>query len=870
VQTRRTHEDSVTAPRRSRTANHAKHQRSAHGRAPNAAAPRAHGLANWRVRSKLIVVLVIPALAFLVVASIAIGSTGREVSAFGSGRRLAELGRQVTALVHEVQSERDVSAGYIQSGHKQRAADIPVQRQRVDDLAAAYREAEGQLYDDFGPRLMARFDEVRSRLDDLGPLRAAIDLGALTDRGAFNEYSGTVAALLDINREIAQGTGDEDLAQTVRAFNDLSSAKEAIAQVRGSLYSTLVRGRFTSGEFQALADLLAQERAAFAQFEADANERQRSLYSNGLTGQAVLAAQRIQDATLSRQANQDLQLDPEQWYAATSTQIEQIRGDEERLLGEVIDRSRSLNAAAQRRLALEALLIALILAVALLALAVVARSMARPLQDLRSAALDIADHRLPAAVKKLRTSATGRLDVDVEPIGINSTDEIGQVAQAVNAIQRVAVRVATEQAALRRSIGDMFTNLARRSQTLIDRQLELIDELERTETDPQTLQHLFRLDHLATRMRRNAEDLIVLSGADPGQHWATPMTLVDVIRAATSEVEEYQRVELLALPEVEVVGHATIDLIHLLAELIENATAFSPPSTQVQIAGQAVGHGYVLEIEDRGLGMTDEELAEANERLANPPEIDFALSQMLGLYVVGRLAQRHGIMVQLRRSWYGGVTALTMLPYPLLLWPGGPPIMTERTRTTQSRSALPRPQRQRRAPEGPNRPPSIEPTRSEWFTPEREYPAAQPPDQPEAVPRADRAPTAEVPPTPPPPAVPAPASTAEEAPMPSPAAPEQAPAEAGPRLTGAGLPRRVPRTNFAPGLADTADRSGPMPVAGADGAMAAGRHTAEPGPVATRSPEELREVLSGYRSGLEHGRLAADELDTSQPTDETP
>ena len=218
----------------------------------------------------------------------------------------------------------------------------------------------------------------------------------------------------------------------------------------------------------------------------------------------------------------------------------------------------------------------------------------------------------------------------------------------------------------------MFTNLARRSQTLIDRQLELIDDLERNETDPETLEHLFRLDHLATRMRRNAEDLIVLSGADPGRHWVQQMTVVDVVRAAAAEVEEYQRVELLPLADLEVAGHVAVDVIHLLAELIENATAFSPPNTKVQIAGQAVPHGYVIEVEDRGLGMSDEELIQANERLANPPEIDFALSRVLGLYVVGRLSQRHGIKVQLRHSWYGGVTALTLLPNSLLVWPKVP------------------------------------------------------------------------------------------------------------------------------------------------------------------------------------------------------
>ena len=234
--------------------------------------------------------------------------------------------------------------------------------------------------------------------------------------------------------------------------------------------------------------------------------------------------------------------------------------------------------------------------------------------------------------------------------------------EAFNFVHRVAVQLAGREAALRRSVGDMFLNLARRSQSLIDRQLELIDDLERSEADPDALDNLFKLDHLATRMRRNSEDLIVLSGSEPARRWSQPVPLVEVVRAALAEVEDYNRVELLPIDDIGVAGQAVSDVVHLLAELIENATSFSPPGTKVQVAGQPVSNGYVLEIEDRGLGMSDEELVEANERLANPPVADFALSRMLGLYVVARLAQRYNIKVQLRHSWYGGITALVLLP----------------------------------------------------------------------------------------------------------------------------------------------------------------------------------------------------------------
>jgi Nitrate and nitrite sensing/HAMP domain len=902
---------------------------------------RFFGLRHWRVRSKLIAVLVIPAVAFLVLASFGIGSSVRNAQAFSEGNRQAELAREVTALVHELQSERDLSAGFIESRAKGVEDALVAQQQRVDQAASAYREAEVPLYEDLGEREQGQFDLVRANLDDLIGLREAVRSSSLTESATFDEYSQIVAALLDVNGDIADPGGDENFAQSVRAFNDLSRAKDVTSQVRGSLYAIAFREEFAFGGFQQFSNLVAEQESAFDQFQADANEQQRSLFANVVQGQAVLAVNRIQQQTLNRQASASLQVDPQQWLNASTTQVELMRTVESRLLDGVTEQARQLSSTAQSDALRDALLIALILAIALLALFVVARSMAQPLQRLRASAMEIAEHRLPDAVERLRTTESGDLDVRVEPVGIRSRDEIGQVAQAVDAIQEVAVRLATEQSALRRSIGDMFTNLARRSQALIDRQLELIDDLERNEADPETLEHLFRLDHLATRMRRNAEDLIVLSGADPGRHWVQPMTLVDVVRAAAAEVEEYQRVEFLPLADLEVAGHASVDVIHLLAELIENATAFSPPNTKVQIAGQAVPHGYVIEIEDRGLGMSDEELIQANERLANPPEIDFALSRVLGLYVVGRLAQRHGIKVQLRHSWYGGVTALTLLPHAMLVWPKVPQVVSEPAAGVQGRAELPPPERAAEpAPEPTgDHLPIFEAARSDWFVTEpveppplphrqRQHQAARaedgaaprpapeppPPYRPAPATRAEEPPPhrpvptarAEEPPPfrttrPPrgdePPAYrPAPATRAEEPPpypaepapdaaappfqrsflppaggpapqppvTPPPGRPAEEPATrpapapapapaAASRLTQAGLPRRVPRANLAPGM-----------VAAQQG------EADQPQPAPARSPDEVRSMLSSYRTGIERGRMVAGGSDVPDQPDDAP
>ena len=911
---------------------------------PASTSGRSIGLRNWRVRSKLIAVLVIPAVAFLVVAGFGIGSLVGNAQAFEEGRQLAELGRQVTALVHELQTERDLSVAVTASADQGVRDALDQQQPRVNQAVAAYREAEAELYDDLGDRIQSRFDAVRAGLDDLSAVRESTKAASLTGRATAAEYSQIIDQLLDVNAEIAAPGGNDDLAQSVRAFNDLSRAKEVTSQVRGILYAQAFQDEFEFGGFQELSGLLARQQAAFQTFQADANDQERAQFADVVKGQAVLQVDRIQQNTIRSQSGEDI--DGPQWLAASTTNMELLRNVESSLLEDVVGQSGNLSSTAQRDALRNALLIAVILGIALLALLLVARSMAQPLQRLRARAIEIAQHRLPDAVQRLRTTETGDLDVRVEPIGINSRDEIGQVAQAVDDIQQVAVRLASEQAGLRRSIGDMFTNLAYRSQTLIDRQLELIDDLERNETNPETLEHLFRLDHLATRMRRNAEDLIVLSGADAGRHWVQQMTVVDVVRAAAAEVEEYQRVELLPLADLEVAGHVAVDVIHLLAELIENATAFSPPNTKVQIAGQAVPHGYVIEVEDRGLGMSDEELIQANERLANPPEIDFALSRVLGLYVVGRLSQRHSIKVQLRHSWYGGVTALILLPNSLLVWPKVPQMVAAEPAAAagavEGRAELPAPQRL--APNGQAEPagapppgdptPIFEAARSDWFVAEPPEPpphrlhrqhgpgsdgdslgrvSDRPPSRPAGPPplppekpayRPSRVPPTTPPTTPPParpaaeepppyrpepvqaadeqtplyraerarrrddtlpPYRPAPQAAAEEprppyrpAPVPetppTPAAPGAAP-EQGERLTQAGLPRRVPKANMAPGMV-TSQQAGPDP--------------APAGPAPGRSPDEVRSMLSSYRTGIERGRTVAGGADPPERPPEAP
>ena len=269
-------------------------------------------------------------------------------------------------------------------------------------------------------------------------------------------------------------------------------------------------------------------------------------------------------------------------------------------------------------------------------------------------------------VARLRRGESVDVAAEAPPIRVGS-DEIGQVGQAIDAVRQTAIRSAIDEASIRRGVNDMFRNLARRNQSLLQRQLSVLDDMERRAADPDVLEDLFKMDHLTTRMRRHAEGLIILSGAPPGRSWSAPVKLIDVMRGAVAEVEDYARVTVSTQARTALAGSAVTDVIHLLAELIENATSLSPPFTQVRVGGESVANGFAIEIEDRGLGMTPQRLAELNDRLANPPDLNPANTEQLGLFVVGQLARRHRISVMLRPSAYGGTTVVVLIPGDLIV-----------------------------------------------------------------------------------------------------------------------------------------------------------------------------------------------------------
>jgi signal transduction histidine kinase len=678
------------------------------------------------IRSKIAVILILPMLGLGVLGALRVESrisTSRQADRV---TKLTEFSLRGTTVAHELENERGLAERFLvatqpgQANANSTAQALKEQQRVADDAIATYRRSLDSLDAASMPQeAKDRLASALGRLNGLADMRQSITARSVAPSGALNTYNDIVTDLLNANRELGSRISDPNLSQAVGAFVSVSRIKELAALERELITGVLATGSFGPGQFRSYTSTLSTRGVLLSEFQATATPAQRDIFVRTVVGPEAQRAKELQATVVATEGNGKVAVDPNEWYRASTAEVNLLHDVEGQLGNQAVDLSKSIETSANWRAALDSLAVLVVLVLAVGLSLMVARRMLRPLRMLRASATDLATNRLPSVVSKLQHSTGHAPDLshEMEPVMVPSRDEIGEVAAAFNTVNQVAVRVAAEQAALRMSIGDIFLNLARRSQGLIDRQLELIDELEE-EADSQTLMSLFKLDHLATRMRRNAENLIVLSGAEPPRRWTEPIPLGEVARGAIGEVEDYERVELEAMEEVGVPGHAVADIIHLLSELIENATSFSPPGTMVRVGGQPTGGGYVIEVEDRGLGMSDEELLEANERLANPPTIDFAVSRVLGLFVVGRLAQRYNIRVQLRHSSYGGIIALVALPSSVVIplrpyVPSGGPDQLGSPQFSSPRMALP-PESRVEEPH-PDSLPIFEQARSDWF-----------------------------------------------------------------------------------------------------------------------------------------------------------
>jgi len=632
-------------------------------------------LRNWRISTRLVSLLALPVVAATSLGALRINQSMDDIQQLDNMKLLTDMTTQATELAAALQKERDQSAGPL--AHGSTASDIGVKgvRDATDVAKRHFVDGTQEIEDATANGQLSGVREslvgITAELYHLSDVRKAAFDSPHNATQTVEGYHRLITQLLALSQDMAQATSNPEMIQRTRALSAFSAAKEYASVQRAVIAAALPERPVTFGS-------LSENDRQYALSAQESQESElngfKNIYGDGFAdllepiegGNPVIEsadkyAKRVLSSPdgLKTQAKRSYK----DWVDDDTAKIQQMSNIETTLLSQMEQKARELRNESESEAIISGALILLVLGVSLVGAFVVARSMIRSLRRLQDTATKVAQDRLPELVKQLSESDPQDVDTSVESVGVHSRDEIGQVAAAFDDVHREAVRLAAEQALLRGNVNAMFTNLSRRSQGLIQRQLSLISELESREADPDQLSSLFKLDHLATRMRRNGENLLVLAGEEPGRRWTRPVPLVDVLRAAASEVEQYERIELAAVPTTEVAGRVVNDLVHLLAELLENATSFSSPQTKVKVTGHALPDGRVLiEIHDTGIGLSPEDLAAINERLASPPTVDVSVSRRMGLFVVGRLSQRHGIRIQLRPSDSGGTTALVMLP----------------------------------------------------------------------------------------------------------------------------------------------------------------------------------------------------------------
>ena len=638
-------------------------------------------LSNWRVRWRLIAIIAVPTVTAMILGGIQIGNSVTNYVAFQRVQTLANLNALVVTGTAQLANERDDMAGYVASGKKNASMLAAVN----NDQAATSRTLSaisGQADTVTGngsyrqQTVLDLKNGVLAGIADLTFIRTAALKTDYPPLAVIQSYDRLVTAFDTFSNDIAATSGNATLQTDVTVLNALLRMEDDASLQRAYLYQALASSpaNLTPVALTDLNQAFSQQQADTSQFNAAATVAEAQTLNNTVAGPQVDEAQSAEKrAIASAEAGPALTIGTQQscgtespaqcWFTTQGAQINFMRNVSNQLTSQIAAQANSLESTSLRNAVIISIATLILLLLVLLITTFVARSMIRPLRKLRADALEVAGSKLPDMVRRLSESEGGDESVDIEPIGVTSTDEIGEVARAFDQVHREAVRLAADEAMLRGNLNAMFVNLSRRSQSLIERQLGLIDNLEQSEQDADRLSSLFRLDHLATRMRRNSENLLVLAGHEASRRWSQPVSLVDVLRAAISEIEQYERVVLNVQPGIQVVGQAVNDVVHLVAEIVENATTFSPEDTQVYVTGQPLTSGGVLlDITDNGVGISEQEMAHANWRLDNPPVVDVAVSRRMGLFVVGRLAARHGVRVRLRHAQSGGLTALIWLP----------------------------------------------------------------------------------------------------------------------------------------------------------------------------------------------------------------
>ena len=611
---------------------------------------------NWPLLVKLGMVLVVPVVAALVLGVLRVKSDVDLADSYNNVERIAAVRVQLVHVLSAVLHERNEAV--------REGADLRPASGATDASVAALARVVRQT-PDFGSAA-ASFRAVERALDSLPLARRQ----ATTNDDGFvvlSAYNAVTETVTEFDRSLVGRFPDEDLASTSNALSELQELREQVALEQSVVNLGLRDGGLTDTGRQAIVEAEVRLDDKLADFNALAPPELEARYENTVTGQQVTTRQQLVDAARTT-VNAELPFTQEQWTAASDATTSRMARLTTWAANDLRAKSTDLADTVSDRAGLESVLLLLMVLLAVGVGGGLGRYLLRSVALLRRTALEVANEGLPAAVASIR--AGDRAKVTVEPVPLRTTEEFGQLARAFDAVHDQAVRSAGEEASLRSNLANIFTNLSRRSQGLVERQLRLMEQLEQKTDDPDQLENLFKIDHLATRMRRNNENLMVLSGTGLLRRFTEPMPLPDVLRAAISEVEHYQRAIVRSPPEVRIAGYAAGDLIRSVSELIENATAFSPPNAQVIVSSRVLGDGSVLiDILDQGVGMGEVELTEANHRVAGGGGVDVPISRQMGLFVVGRLTARHGIQVRLTARAEGGLCASVLVPSGLVSTP---------------------------------------------------------------------------------------------------------------------------------------------------------------------------------------------------------
>lgn len=629
---------------------------------------RHHRTANrvehlWSVRTQLLAPILVATIGLIVLGATQTSSAHYAARDADRARVLAGTATATVRLVHELERELGETAALRQRGGTSGRPLVDAQRRRVDTAVERYRTAStaaGRAAPDLRPVL----NDAASQLDLLGANRRL----ALSGTGAGATYGSLVESLLAVADALPAQLRDAKLANGAREVAAVAAQEHLASLERDLLHGVFAQDSLAPGQLAGLGRLRGAREQRQAEFLRIAHGAANTAWYRLVTGGDVETARRMRDAVLdSDGAAESLKTDGDAWYVAQSGAIRRynLLG---RQLSEELDREAvELARAARQRVLLTTIATSAVALGSLVTAVLLAVRTSRRLRRLRIAALTMANRELPDRITAIAAGdgCPGDGTATRLTAGIRAgRDEVAQVAEAFDTVNKAALRLAGEQAELRLDVTRMAEALARRIRTLITRQLRLLDEFEREETDPDALARFFALDHLAARLRRNGENLLVLAGGEPGRGHENALLLDDVIRAAASEIEDYPRVEV-DVPTAAVHGAAVGNLVHLLAELLENATVYSPPDSFVLVDGRRTVDGLTLRVHDQGIGISESRLATINERLASPATLSSAAAGSMGLHVVAHLAARHGIRVQLHRTG-GGTVAQVEVPEAVL------------------------------------------------------------------------------------------------------------------------------------------------------------------------------------------------------------